>query len=382
MASPAARDAFIRDLSARFGEPAWTLAARLDGAERVREVSPSLGNAVTREDVFEDAAHSLARLGVTLANAQEVLREPPDWLQSHWMRRAPGGEEDALVALQRAYWTGGVVIRVPAGVRVDAPIEIPRFTGTHVLEYVLVIAEARSRVHIVDACPAPRPDIVMHAGRVDVHVADGARVQYSSIENWGARALNAPTRNAWVDARAHMHWVAADVGARESRVAPTTLLQGEGASVAHGLFGLATLAHAQRMAPRVIHAASSTTSETACSVIAGAGAEATQAPVIEVGRVARDARVEIACHALLLDESARVTRDVHVSDATRSAAVHERSGAIGIADDEAFLASRVAHDEWTSTLVAISRFVEPVMRAFPAVYAVEVPRLVEFALSK
>ena len=70
----------------------------------------------------------------------------------------------------------------------------------------------------------------MHAGCVELIVMPGAKMRYTSIENWSKNVYNLNTKRAIVQKDARVEWVNGNMGSTRTMLYPTSVLVGEGAS--------------------------------------------------------------------------------------------------------------------------------------------------------
>ena len=69
----------------------------------------------------------------------------------------------------------------------------------------------------------------LHAGCVEIFVGEGARVRYSTIENWSKNMYNLNTKRAKVEKGGTIEWVSGSFGSHTGCLYPMSILQGEGA---------------------------------------------------------------------------------------------------------------------------------------------------------
>lgn len=154
------------------------------------------------------AAPELAEQGVELL-AIEGAEERPQLLAQMGSGPDPSWPREALVA--EGWFTGGYVVRVPAGVQAEFPLHVsagPRRFGS--VERSLVILEPRSSLTLVDGCTdiggpgGPRWSLL------DVSVGEGATLVASSIQSWPAAVESRALKRLRVAAGGRVEW--SDVG--------------------------------------------------------------------------------------------------------------------------------------------------------------------------
>ena len=97
-------------------------------------------------------------------------------------------------------------------------------------EHTLIIVDEGAELHYIEGCSSPRySQSSLHAGCVEIFVKAGAKMRYSSIENWSKNVYNLNTKRALVDQDATMIWVSGNMGSKTTMLYPCSILRGEGA---------------------------------------------------------------------------------------------------------------------------------------------------------
>ena len=125
-----------------------------------------------------------------------------------------------FAALHGAVWSGGSFIYVPKGVKVNMPLQSYfRLNAAEAgqFEHTLIIVEEGADLHYIEGCSAPKyKRNALHAGAVELFVKKGARLRYSTIENWSRNMYNLNTKRAIVDENGVIEWVSGSFGSRVS----------------------------------------------------------------------------------------------------------------------------------------------------------------------
>ena len=105
---------------------------------------------------------------------------------------------------------------IPKGVRVELPLQAYfRINAANMgqFERTLIIAEEGSFVHYVEGCTAPiYTTDSLHSAVVEIIVKKGARVRYTTIQNWSTNVYNLVTKRARVEEEGTMEWVDGNLG--------------------------------------------------------------------------------------------------------------------------------------------------------------------------
>jgi Fe-S cluster assembly scaffold protein SufB len=196
------------------------------------------GLASFHEDVVETLAldPAVAGAGVTLETLGEFTRQEA----AERLVARPGSlpEDDRLAQLTRAGWNHGVVLRVPAGVKVDQPIVIRWAVGAPDRAFI-----TRTIVELGDGAEAtileelvPSGDEVegrpgLFTGTMEVVLGRGARLSVSSLQELPASTVAFQHRHAVVGEGATLHWAVAQLGSRLVRSRVDNVLEGDRSSV-------------------------------------------------------------------------------------------------------------------------------------------------------
>ena len=215
------------------------------------------------EVVYHKIKKELDDIGVLFTDMDSALRDYPDLVKEHFGTIIPSND-NKFAALNTAVWSGGSFIYVPPGVQVDIPLQAYfRINAENMgqFERTLIIADEGSYVHYVEGCSAPiYSSDSLHSAVVEIKAMKGARVRYTTIQNWSTNVYNLVTKRAAAYEDAVMEWVDGNIGSKVTMKYPSIYLLGEGArgeilSVAFAGKGMHTDAGG-----KAIHAAPHTTS--------------------------------------------------------------------------------------------------------------------------
>jgi Fe-S cluster assembly scaffold protein SufB len=224
-------------------------AASLEGAAPITEVpvgaapSPAAGDAAGLLELGERGviARSLdaraAAAGVRLMTLPELVAadEP---LARALLDGAPLlPREEKLAALSRAAWTTGVVLHVPAGVRVDRPVVIRWSLGaprTLVGRTLLVLedgAEATVVEELVASGDAIAGSQALLSSTTEIRLGAHARLAMASLQELGPDHVVFQQRRAELGEGADLRWALAQLGGRLVRSRVDNVLAGDRSTV-------------------------------------------------------------------------------------------------------------------------------------------------------
>ena len=237
-----------------------------------------------------------------------ALRDYPDLVKEYFGTLIPPND-NKFAALNSAVWSGGSFIYVPPGVHVDIPLQAYfRINAENMgqFERTLIIADEGSYVHYVEGCSAPiYTTDSLHSAVVEIIAKKGARVRYTTIQNWSTNVYNLVTKRAAAYEDAVMEWIDGNIGSKVTMKYPSIYLLGKGArgevlSVAYAGKGMHTDAGG-----KAIHAAPHTTSVLTSKSVSKDGGRTGYRGLVRIEPGAHHAKSNVRCDALILDEESR-----------------------------------------------------------------------------
>jgi len=334
--------------------------------------------------VYHSIKKELSDKGVIFENMDTAVREHPELVQKYFMNECIPINDHKFIMLHAAVWSGGTFIYVPKGVKVDLPLQayfrMNAESGGQ-FEHTLIIADDGSEIQYIEGCSAPLyTKNALHAGGVEIFVHKGARVRYSSIENWSKNTYNLNTKRALVDEEGTIEWINGNMGSGVTMLYPASILRGRGARSDSLGIAFAGAGQNQDTGSKVIHVAPDTKSTITAKSISKDGGICTYRGLVKVTKSATNSSVGVECDALLIDDaSVSNTHPYMKIDTSEVDIAHEaRVGKIG--DEEIFyLMSRGLSEEQAVQMV-VSGFIEPIVKALPLEYALELNKLIELEM--
>src|SRR5437016_14068882 len=205
---------------------------RLGIPEAERKFLSGVGAQYESEVVYHQVREDLEKQGVIFMDMDSALREHEDIIREYFATVIPPND-NKLAALNSAVWSGGSFVYVPEGVHVEMPLQAYFRINTENMgqfERTLIIVEPGSYVHYVEGCTAPSyTSDSLHSAVVEIKVKEGARVRYTTIQNWSKNVYNLVTKRAAAYRDATMEWVDGNLGSKVTMKYPAVLLMEPGA---------------------------------------------------------------------------------------------------------------------------------------------------------
>jgi len=356
---------------------------RLGIPEAERTFLAGVGAQYDSEVVYHSIRDELARQGVIFTDPETAVREHPDIVRRYFGTVVPIND-NKFAALNSAVWSGGSFVHVPAGVRVEVPLQAyfrinARSFGQ--FERTLIVAEEGSFVHYIEGCTAPvYATESLHSAVVEIIAKPGSRVRYTTIQNWSNDVYNLVTKRAVAERDATVEWVDGNLGSRRTMKYPSVYLMGEGAHGEVLSIAFAGAGQEQDTGAKAVHAASHTTSLITAKSISRAGGVASYRGLLKVNPGLRDVRSRVVCDALILDERSSSntypTMEIDADDVT----VEHEARVSRISEEQLFYLTSRGLSEQEASLMIVNGFLDPLVKQLPMEYAVELNRLIELEM--
>jgi Fe-S cluster assembly protein SufB len=356
---------------------------RLGIPEAERKFLAGVGAQYDSEVVYHSVREELSKIGVVFMGTDQGLKEYPEVFQKHFGTVVPP-EDNKFSALNSAVWSGGSFVYVPPGVDVPLPLQAYfRINGenTGQFERTLIVVDENASVHYIEGCTAPiYATDSLHAAVVEVIALPGAKVRYTTIQNWSNDVYNLVTKRAHAYEDATVEWIDANTGSRKTVKYPSIYLRGRGATA--DIISVAVAGHGQHQdtGAKAIHLAPDTKSRIVSKSVSKDGGRATYRGNVKVAPGATGAVASVRCDALMLDDESRSDTypyiDIQEDDTTLT---HEAT--VGrISQDQVFyLMSRGLTENEAQNLI-VQGFLEVFTKELPMEYAVEFNRLVKLEM--
>ncbi|HVA07498.1 MAG TPA: Fe-S cluster assembly protein SufB [Acidimicrobiales bacterium] len=335
------------------------------------------------EVVFHRNREDLEAQGVLFCDMDTAVREYPEHVRRWFGTLIPPGD-NKFAALNSAVWSGGSFIYVPPGVKVEMPLQAYfRINAENMgqFERTLIIADEGSQVHYIEGCSAPVYSTdSLHSAVVELVALQGARITYTTIQNWSTNVYNLVTKRARAEAEAHVEWIDGNIGSRLTMKYPSVYLMGPKASGEVLSVAYAGAGQHQDAGAKMFHVAPETTSTIVSKSISKDGGITTYRGKVQVDPGATGAKSFVRCDALLLDDDSISETKPYMEVSERDARIGHEATVSKVGDDQLFyLMSRGLSESQAMGLI-VNGFIEPVTRTLPMEYAVEWSRLIELQM--
>lgn len=352
---------------------------RLGVPQAERKFLAGVGAQYESETVYHSLQKHLEEKGVIFVDTDTAVQKYPDIVRKYFATIVPP-RDNKLAALNSAVWSGGSFVYIPKGVHVELPLQAYfRINAENAgqFERTLIIAEEGSSVHYTEGCTAPiYATDSLHSAVVEIIVHKGARVQYTTVQNWSKNVYNLVTKRAVADEDATMMWLDCNIGSKLTMKYPSIYLRGRGARGEILSMAFANKDQHQDAGGKIYHLAPDTSSVINAKSVSIGGGRTSYRGMLHIAPGAERSRSRVTCDALLLDnESSTDTYPTMQVDENNVAIAHEAT-VTKISEEQLFyLMSRGLSEQEASNMI-VNGFLAPLIKEFPMEYALELNRLI------
>ena len=334
--------------------------------------------------VYHRIQKQLSDKGVIFENMDVALEKYPELVKEHFMTKCVPVKDHKFTMLHAAVWSGGTFIYVPKGVKVTLPLQAyfrMNKARSAQFEHTLIIADEGAEVTYIEGCSAPQyTESSLHAGCVELWVKKNARVKYISVENWSRNTYNLNTKKALVFEEGTVEWVNGNMGSHTTMLYPSSVLLERGARSDSLGIVMANTGQVQDTGSKAIHMAPDTVSVIRSKSISKGGGISNYRGFVRMLPGATNAQSSVTCDALILDElSVSNTYPSIKNQGEKVSISHEaRVGKVG--EEEIFYLKSRGYSEAEAMRLIVGGFMEPIVKALPMEYAVELNKLIELEM--
>ena len=324
---------YIRDTFDRLGIP-----------EAEKQSLAGVGAQYDSEVVYHSVHKELEEQGVIYTDIETAIVKYGDMLKEYFMTLITVNDHK-FAALHGAVWSGGSFIYVPKGVKVKMPLQSYfRLNAPEAgqFEHTLIIVDEGADLHFIEGCSAPKyQKNALHAGAVELFVRKGARLRYSTIENWSRNMYNLNTKRALVEEDGVIEWVSGSFGSRVSMLYPMSILKGDRSRCEFTGVTFAAAGQYLDTGCKIIHQGKNTSSTVHSKSISKNGGTAFYRGLLKVLPEATGTRSTVECESLMLDNES-TSDTIPIIDINNDSVDIGHEAKIGRISDEAifYLMSR------------------------------------------
>ncbi len=321
--------------------------------------------------------------GVIFTDTDTAIKKYPELFQK-WFGKSIPYTDNKYAALNTACWSGGSFVYVPKGVKVQVPLQAYFYIKTANLgqfERTLIIADEGAEVQYVEGCSAPTYSTdVLHSGVIELIALKGARIRYTTIQNWSKNVYNLVTQRGLAYDDATIEWVDCNMGSKKTMKYPSVVLVG---NRSHGeILSIAVADKGQHLdsGAKLIHIGKNTSGVITTKSICKNGGRTSYRGLVKVTKGAKNAKVKVVCDALILDNISQTDTYPYNEINEKLARVEHEASVSRVSESQLYyLMSRGLTEEEAGGLI-VAGFVEPIAKELPMEYAMEMNELIKLSM--
>ena len=335
------------------------------------------------EMVYHKIQDKLKDKGVIYTNFDTAIQEYPELVKEYFTKAVPISDHK-FIALHYALFSGGSFVYIPKGVVLDDPLQSYfrlNSPGAGQFEHTLIIVEDNASLQFIEGCSAPGyNELNIHAGCVELFVKENAYLRFSTIENWSKNMMNLNTKKCIVERDGKIEWITGSFGSKISMLYPMSILKGDNSKCE--FTGISFAGEGQNLdnGIKVVHVKKKKKTVVNSKSISKDGGICTFRSNVWVQKNATNSKLSLSCESLMLDSISR-SDTIPVDTIENDDVTFAHEAKIGKISDEAifYLMTRGISEEEAKSLI-VRGFAEPIAKAFPVEYAVEMNRLINLEL--
>lgn len=331
------------------------------------------------EVVYKNLKKRWSDQGVIFCDMSTAVRDHEELVKKYFSTIIPA-HDNKFAALNSAVWSGGSFVYVPAGVRIDMPLQAYfRIDASQMgqFERTLIIAEPGSFVEYVEGCSAPiYKKNSLHSAVVELVALPGAHIRYTTIQNWSNNVYNLVTKRAIAHKDARVEWVDGNFGSKVTMKYPCIVLKEPGAKGSIISLAVAGNGQHQDSGGKIIHCAPHTTSNIIAKSISKDGGRSSYRGLLKVIKGAHNVQSKVQCDALIFDDVSRTDTYPTIDIREEQVDVGHEASVSKISDEQLFYLQSRGLIEQSARALIVNGFIDAFVQLLPMEYAVEINRLI------
>ena len=332
----------------------------------------------------------LHEAGVIFCSMSEAIRSHPELVRKYIGTVVPR-RDNFYAALNSAVFSDGSFVYIPPGVR--CPMELSTYfrineEKTGQFERTLIIADEGSYVSYLEGCTAPmRDENQLHAAVVELVALKGARIKYSTVQNWypgdqdGKGGIyNLVTKRGMCHDHASISWTQVETGSAITWKYPSVILRGDHSVGEFYSVALTNNFQQADTGTKMIHLGKNTRSTIISKGISAGRSNNSYRGLVRISPRAEGARNFTECDSLLIGDRCGAHTFPYIESRNPSAIVEHEATTSKVSDDQLFLCQQRGLDAEKAVSMIVNGFCREVFRELPMEFAVEAGKLLEVSL--
>ncbi|MBQ8660052.1 MAG: Fe-S cluster assembly protein SufB [Alphaproteobacteria bacterium] len=332
----------------------------------------------------------LLEMGIIFCPISMALQKYPDLVKKFLAHVVPP-EDNFFAALNAAVFSDGTFVYIPKNVK--CPIELSSYFRLQTeklgqFERTLIVADEGSEVSYLEGCSAPiRDSNQLHSGVVELVACKGAKIKYSTVQNWYAGdengkggVYNFVTKRGLCFEDATISWTQLEVGSIKTWKYPSCILKGDRSK---GEFFSVALTNNMQMTDtgtKMIHLGRDTTSTIITKGIALGKSVNGYRGMVKFAPTAENARNFTKCDTLVVGDNSKALALPDIIGANMSTVVEHEASVSSVSEEQLFFMMQRGLDEDKALGLIVNGFCSDIIKKLPAEFAMEAKELINISI--
>ncbi len=332
----------------------------------------------------------LLNLGIIFCPISVAIQKYPDLVRKFFAHVVPP-EDNFFAALNAAVFSDGTFVYIPKNVK--CPIELSSYFRLQTeklgqFERTLIIADEGSEVSYLEGCSAPIRDTnQLHSGVVELIACKGAKIKYSTVQNWYAGDKNGKggiynfvTKRGICFEDATISWTQLEVGAVKTWKYPSCILKGDRSK---GEFFSVAITNNCQMADtgtKMIHLGKDTKSTIISKGISLGRSKNGYRGLVKIVNSADNARNFTKCDNLVIGDNASSLALPEILNSNINSVVEHEATVSSLSEEQLFFMMQRGVSEDKALGLIVNGFCSDIIRKLPAEFAVEAKELINISI--
>ena len=332
----------------------------------------------------------LLEMGIIFCPISVALKKYPDLVRKFLAHVVPP-EDNFFAALNAAVFSDGTFVYIPP--KVKCPIELSSYFRLQTeklgqFERTLIVADEYSEVSYLEGCSAPiRDDNQLHSGVVELISCKGAKIKYSTVQNWYAGDKNGKggiynfvTKRGLCFDDATISWTQLEVGSIKTWKYPSCILKGDRSKGEFFSVALTNNKQETDTGTKMIHLGRDTTSTIISKGIALGKSVNGYRGMVKFAPNAENAHNFTKCDTLVVGNDAKALALPDIINANMSSVVEHEASVSSVSEEQLFFMMQRGLDEDKALGLIVNGFCSDIIKKLPAEFAVEAKELINLSI--
>ena len=334
---------------------------------------------------------SLKEKGIIFCSISEAIREYPELIKKYFASVVPHSD-NYFVALNSAVFSDGTFVYIPKNTK--CPMELSTYfrineAKTGQFERTLIIADEGSEVSYLEGCTAPtRDENQLHAAVVELIALKGAKVKYSTVQNWYPGDKNGKggiynfvtKRGLCKGDNSKISWTQLETGSAITWKYPSCILKGDNSIGEFYSVALTNNFQQADTGTKMIHIGNNTKSTIISKGISAGNGSNVYRGLVNILPNAKNARNYTQCDSLLLGSKCSAGTIPYIEAKNDTAHIEHEATTSKVSEDQLnYCLQRGIKTEEAISLI-VNGFCKKVLNELPMEFAVEARALLGISL--